>query len=53
MQETEFDPWIRKIPWEEEMATHSSIFVWEITWTYEAGVLDVRVAELDTAGHST
>jgi len=29
MQETcrrcSFDSWVRKIPWEEEMATHSSI----------------------------
>ena len=26
VQETLFDPWVRKIPLEEEMATHSSIF---------------------------
>ena len=27
-QETRFDPWVRKIPLEEEMATHSSILAW-------------------------
>ena len=25
-----FDPWVGKIPLEEEMATHSSILVWRI-----------------------
>ena len=25
-----FDPWVRKIPVEEEMATHSSILAWRI-----------------------
>ena len=25
-----FDPWVRKDPLEEEMATHSSILAWEI-----------------------
>ena len=48
MQETGFDPWVRKIQWEEEMATHSSIFVWEITWTDESGVLDLGVAKSRT-----
>ena len=28
-----FDPWIRKIPLEEGMATHSSILAWRIPWT--------------------
>ena len=27
-----FDPWVGKIPLEEEMATHSSIFAWRIPW---------------------
>ena len=31
-QETRFNPWIRKIPLEKEMATHHSILAWEITW---------------------
>ena len=34
-----FDPWVEKIPLEEEMATHSSILVWRITWTEEPGGL--------------
>ena len=25
-----FDPWVRKIPLEKGMATHSSIFTWRI-----------------------
>ena len=28
-----FDPWVRKIPLEEGMATHSSILAWGIPWT--------------------
>ena len=31
----EFDPWVRKIPLKEEMATHSSILAWKILWTEE------------------
>ena len=34
-----FDPWVGKIPLEKEMATHSSILAWEITWTEEPGGL--------------
>ena len=34
-----FDPWVRKIPLEKEMATHSSILSWEISWTEETGRL--------------
>ena len=34
-----FDPWIRKIPLQEEMAAHSSILTWEIPWTEEPGGL--------------
>ena len=30
-----FKPWVRKIPWEKEMETHSSILAWEIAWTEE------------------
>ena len=33
------DPWVMKIPLEKEMATHSSIFAWEIPWTEKPGVL--------------
>ena len=35
MQETTFDPWVRKIPLEKEMATHSNILALEISWTEE------------------
>ena len=30
MQNTGFDPWVGKIPWEEGMATHSSMLAWRI-----------------------
>ena len=33
-----FDPWVGKIP-EEEMATHSSILAWKISWTEKPGRL--------------
>ena len=28
-----FNPWVRKIPLEEGMATHSSVLAWRIPWT--------------------
>ena len=34
-----FDPWVRKIPWRESMATLSSIFAWRTPWTEEPGGL--------------
>ena len=34
-----FDPWVGKEPLEEEIATHSSILAWEISWTEEPGWL--------------
>ena len=37
MRETRFDPWVGKIPLEEEMATHSSILAWRIPWIEEPG----------------
>ena len=33
------DPWVEKIPLEEGMATHSSIFAWRIPWTEKPGGL--------------
>ena len=33
------DPWVRKIPLEKEMATHSSILAWKIPQTEEPGGL--------------
>ena len=31
----EFNPWVRKIPLEKRMLTHSSILDWRIPWTEE------------------
>ena len=31
--------WVRRIPLEKEMATHSSIVAWTILWTKEPGEL--------------
>ena len=39
MWETRFDPWIRKIPLEKGMATHSSILAQRIPQTEEPGRL--------------
>ena len=30
-----FNPWVGKIPLEEDMATYSSILVWRTPWTEE------------------
>ena len=35
MQETQVQSLDREDPLEKEMATHSSIFAWEIQWTEE------------------
>ena len=32
-----FNPWVRKIPWREGMATHSSLLAWRIPRTEEPG----------------
>jgi len=32
-----FHPWVRKIPLEESIASHSSILAWRIPWTEEPG----------------
>ena len=34
-----FNPWVGKIPLEEETAIHTSILAWEIPWTEEPGGL--------------
>ena len=44
-----FDPWVKKNPLDEEVATHSSIFAWEIPWTEEPGGL--HSMRLQTVGH--
>ena len=45
-----FDPWVRKIPWEEGMATHSSILAWRIPWTEKPGQL--QSIGLQRVGHN-
>ena len=53
------DPWVRKIPWRRERATHSSILAWRIPWTGEPGRLQtteshwVRHGWSDLAGTHT
>ena len=42
-----FSPWVRKIPWRREMATHSSIFAWQILWTEEPAGLQWEYHFLD------
>ena len=41
-QETQVQSLGQEDPLEEEMATHSSIFVWEILWTEEPGRLQSK-----------
>ena len=40
-----FDPWVGKIPLEEEMATHSSVLVWRIPWTGGLWSIGCRVGQ--------
>ena len=48
MQQTQVQPLSRKDPLEKEMATHSSILVWEILWAEEpGGLLSTGSQELD------
>ena len=46
--------WVRSLGWENtlemEMATHSSILAWEISWTEEPGGL--QSMGLQRVGHS-
>ena len=49
MQETPgFNPWVRKIPLEEGMATCSSILAWRIPWTEEPGGLHCTGSQSQT-----
>ena len=49
MQETQVWSLGREDSLEEEMATHSSIFAWEVPWTEEPWKVTVhRVVESDT-----
>ena len=47
-----FDPWVGKIPLEEEMATHSSTLAWKISWTQELGELQSMSWQRDIAEHT-
>ena len=40
-----FNPWVEKIPLDEEMATHSSILAWSIQWTEEPTVHGVTQSQ--------
>ena len=44
-----FDPWIRKIPLEEGIATHFSVLSWRIPWTEKCGRL--HPVESQRVGH--
>ena len=49
MQESWIDPWGQEDPLEKDVAIHSSILAWKITWTEEPGGLQsVGSQELDT-----
>ena len=39
MQESWIDPWGQEDPLEKDVAIHSSILAWKITWTEEPGGL--------------
>ena len=44
------DPWVRKIPLEEGMATHPNVLAWRIPWTEEPGRLrSIGSERVDTA----
>ena len=45
-----FDPWVRKIPLEEGMATHPNVLAWRIPWIEEPGKLwSIGSERVDTA----
>ena len=46
--EMQFSPWVRKIPLEQGMATHS-ILAWRIPWTEDPGGL--QSTRLQKVGH--
>ena len=50
MQETQFRSLGQEDPLEKEMTTHSSILVWEISWTEEPGGL--QSMEFQRTGHN-
>ena len=46
-----FNPWVEKIPLEEEMATHSSILAWGIPRTEEPGFGGLQSMESQRVSH--
>ena len=48
MQEAYIQSLGREDPLEEEMATHSSILAWEISWTEKPGGLQSMGSQSDT-----
>ena len=56
MQETQ-GMWVQSLGWEdpleEERATHSSIFAWEIPWTEEPGGLQSTGSQRVRPGNQT
>ena len=48
MQETWVPSMAQEDPWEEELATHSSILAWKIPWTEEPG--KIQSMELQRVG---
>ena len=49
MWETGFNPWVRKIPLEKKVVTHSSVFAWRISGTEEPAGL--QSTGLQGVGH--
>ena len=45
-QETQVQSLGREDPLEEEMATHSSILAWRISWTEEPGVIALEESKV-------
>ena len=48
MQETHIQSLGLEDPWEESLATHSSIITWRIPWTEEPGGLQSMGSQRDT-----
>ena len=48
MHEMWVGPLVYGVPLEKEMATHSSILAWELSWTEEPGVLQSMGSQIWT-----
>ena len=51
MQETRFNPWVRKIPWRMEWLPTPIFSSWRILWTEVPGGLQSVGSESDTTKH--